>query len=48
MNAFAWLAIHDVACVSAAVILIITNHPGWAFWFLLLAATTTVKNVEKM
>ncbi len=47
MNAYAWLAIHDVAAIAAAVVMVITGHPVWAAVFVFMAATATVKAVRK-
>ena len=45
--AYIYLIIHDVACISAMVYLIINDHPWWAAGLLLSAATTTITNTKK-
>jgi hypothetical protein len=47
VNAFAWLAVFDIACIGAATYLAVNNHPGFAIFLFLMAATTTVTTERK-
>lgn len=43
MNAYMWLAIFDVACITAGTYLASNGHPWWAALCFLLAACASVK-----
>lgn len=43
MNAYTWLAIHDVACIAAATFLVINDKPGWACVFVASFLFASVK-----
>ena len=45
MMPYIWLIFHDVACIAAAVTLILRGHPWWAACFVFMAMVTTVKTI---
>ncbi len=47
MNAFAYLAIHDVACIAAGAYLVTHDCPWWGALCFLFAASATVREVVK-
>lgn len=44
MNAWAYLAFHDIAAIGAGAYLAHAGHPWWACVCFVLAATTTVRS----
>lgn len=42
MNAYVYLALHDIACVAGICYLVSIDSPWWATALLLLLCTTTV------
>jgi hypothetical protein len=47
MNAYLYLAIHDVAAIAGGVYLVTHDYPWWGALCFFLAATTTVKGLRK-
>lgn len=41
---WAYLAVHDLGCIVAAVYLIHADHPWWAFAFFVSLVTTTTRS----
>lgn len=47
MTSWAYLAIHDAACVAAGAYLVVNDSPWWAALCFLLAASTTVRETKE-
>lgn len=41
---YLYLAFHDVACIAATVVLVLTDHPWWTIPFLVAFLFTTVRS----